>query len=204
MPRPGHSKSPHTDSNDRSGWQRRVERLKDIYRAFRLYFRHPACLPSFALALLYLTVLSFGGQMVTYLLAAGFNAFYIGLVRSLSVIVELSATWIAPRVMEWITPTRAGMWFLNWQILWFAATVSFFWSETRAIVAASALSAGTILSRVGLWGYDLSAQIIIQAVCLSVRAEIIGRADIPDPIAGGSRRCSWLVFFYRGGVSERV
>lgn len=157
-------KSSAADSNDTSGWLRPAQQIKDIYRAFRQYFGHPACLPSFALALLYFTVLSFGGQMVTYLVSAGFNSFYIGLVRSLSVVVELSATWIAPRVMSRITPTRAAMWFLNWQILWLAATVSFFWSEPRAIVAASGLSAGTILSRVGLWGYDLSAQVIIQTV----------------------------------------
>ena len=45
-----------------------------------------------------------------------------------------------------------------------AATVSFFWSEPRAIVAASGLAAGTILSRIGLWSYDLSASLIVQIV----------------------------------------
>ncbi|OQN95430.1 hypothetical protein B0A48_18487 [Cryoendolithus antarcticus] len=139
-----------------------IGNVKEMYNSFRLYFRHPACLPSFALALLYLTVLSFGGQMVTYLLSAGFNSFHIALVRTLSVIIELSATWIAPRIMSWISPSRGAMWFLSWQILWLTATVSFFWIEPRAIVAASGLAAGTILSRVGLWGYDLCAQVIIQ------------------------------------------
>ena len=147
-----------------SRWQRPLHELRDIYTAFRLYLSHRAFLPSFALACLYLTVLSFGGQMVTYLVAAGFNSFYIGLIRSISVVVELSATWIAPRVMTRISPTRAAMWFLNWQIIWLAATIGFFWSLDRPIIAASGLSAGTIISRVGLWGYDLSAQVIIQKV----------------------------------------
>lgn len=164
VPRLADPKTNRPNSIDTPRWQKPVQQIKDIYSAFRQYFRHPACRPSFALALLYLTVLSFGGQMVTYLVAAGFNFFYIGLVRSLSVILELSATWIAPRVMKCISPTRAGMWFLNWQILWLAATVSFFWSEPKPIIAASGLCAGTILSRVGLWGYDLSAQVIIQTV----------------------------------------
>ena len=164
-------KSTNTNSKSITTWRNPAQQVKDIYGAFRQYFRHPACPPSFALALLYLTVLSFGGQMVTYLVAAGFNSFYIGLTRSLSVVVELSATWIAPRVMSRISPTRAAMWFLNWQILWLAATISFFWTEPNAIIAASGLCAGTILSRVGLWGYDLSAQVIIQIVstfCLRV------------------------------------
>ena len=144
--------------------ERLLAQFKALYSSLKVYFGHPVCLPSFALALLYLTVLSFGGQMVTYLVSAGFNSFYIGLVRSISVLLELSATWIAPRIMLRTSPTRAAMWFLNWQVLLLAATVGFFWAEPRAIVAASGLAGGTILSRVGLWGYDLSAQIIIQTV----------------------------------------
>jgi iron-regulated transporter 1 len=59
-------------------------------RDFGLYFHHLAFLPSFAGALLYLTVLSFAGQtnetgqIVTYLLSAGYNATQIGIVRTLS------------------------------------------------------------------------------------------------------------------------
>jgi solute carrier family 40 (iron-regulated transporter), member 1 len=102
--------------------------------------------------------------MVTYLISAGYNSFYIGLVRTISVIFELSATWIAPRVMKWIGPARGGMWFLSWQMLWLGVAVSLFWAEPRPIVAASGLAAGTILSRTGLWGYDLCAQFIIQEV----------------------------------------
>ncbi len=154
----------HADSSAGQATRYPLGQMKEIYHSFRLYFQHPACLPSFALALLYLTVLSFGGQMVTYLLISGFNSFYIALVRSLSVIIELSATWIAPRAMSRTSPNRVAMWFLSWQMLWLAATVTFFWSEPTAIVAASGLSAGTILSRVGLWGYDLCAQVIIQTV----------------------------------------
>lgn len=129
-----------------------------------VYFQHPAFIPSFALSVLYFTVLSLGGQMVTYLLLVGYNSFHIALVRTLSVIFELSATWIAPRVMTRISPTRAGMWFLSWQMLSLGAALSFFWSQHSPIVAASGLVAGTILSRIGLWGYDLSAQMIIQVV----------------------------------------
>ena len=102
--------------------------------------------------------------MVTYLISAGYNSFYIALVRTLAVIFELSATWIAPRVMKRIDPARAGMWFLSWQMLWLGVAVSFFWAEPISIRAASGLVAGTILSRIGLWGYDLCAQFIIQEV----------------------------------------
>lgn len=102
--------------------------------------------------------------MVTYLITTGYNSFTIALVRTLSVIFELSATWIAPFAMKQIGPARAAMWFLSWQMLWIGIAVCFFWAEPVAIKAASGLVAGTILSRIGLWGYDLCAQFIIQEV----------------------------------------
>lgn len=135
-----------------------------LYKIFNFYCGHAAFLPSFVLSLLYFTVLSFGAQMVTYLLSAGYESFHVALFRTLSVIFELSATWIAPMVMERIGPVRAGMWFLSWQMLWLGVAVSFFWAEPVSIVAAAGLVAGTILSRIGLWGYDLCAQFIIQEV----------------------------------------
>ena len=144
--------------------------LHTTYKIFQFYCGHPAFLPSFALSLLYLTVLSFSGQMVTYLISAGYNSFHIALVRTLSVMFELSATWIAPRAMRQIEPTRVAMWFLSWQMLWLAAGVSFFWAEPKSIVAASGLVAGTILSRIGLWGFDLCAQFIIQEVSLALKS----------------------------------
>lgn len=149
--------------------------LQSLVESFPEYFQHPACLPSFSLALLYLTVLSFGGQMVTYLLSAGYTSFIIALVRSLSVIVEITATWIAPRAMARLGATRAGMWFLSWQVIWLAGAVSFFWSESSPLIAASALSGGTIISRVGLWGYDLCAQTTIQNVSDRLQPALIQR-----------------------------
>ena len=138
--------------------------IYNLYESLKFYVQHPVFFPSFALSLLYLTVLDFQGLLVTYLISAGYNSFHIALVRTLSVIFELSATWIAPRVMKRMAPARAGMWFLSWHMLWLGAAVSFFWAEQVPIIAASGLVAGSILSRIGLWGFDLCAQFIIQEV----------------------------------------
>ncbi|OJD29534.1 iron-regulated transporter [Diplodia corticola] len=134
----------------------------------RAYFHHRAVLPSFAGALLYFTVLSFSGQMVTYLLSSGFGSVHVAAARTVSVGFELSATWMAPRVMARIGPVRTGIWFVSWQCLCLAAGASAFWGLRASdagdaqLLAAAALVGGAILSRVGLWGYDLSAQVIIQ------------------------------------------
>jgi iron-regulated transporter 1 len=134
-------------------------------RDFDLYFHRPAFLPSFAGALLYLTVLSFAGQMVTYLLSAGYNATQIGVVRTLSVVFEVLATWLAPWLMERIGPIRAGIWLASWQMICLVAGMAVFWAFfDRPTISASGLVGGTILSRIGLRGFDLCTQIIIQEV----------------------------------------
>jgi len=158
-----------------------------LYEIFKFYYRHRVFLPSFALSLLYFTVLSFGGQMVTYLISTGYSSFYIALVRTLSVIFELSATWIAPRAMKRMDPARAAMWFLSWQMLWLGAAVSFFWAEPVPIIAASGLVAGTILSRIGLWGYDLCAQFIIQEVSSTLEELFGGRLMLSKEVQGSHR-----------------
>lgn len=127
------------------------------------YIQHRAFLPSLSLSLLYLTVLSFGGQMVTYLLSMGFTSTYIGLLRTVSTLLELSATWLAPKVMNKIGPIRGGIWFLNWQLGMVALSVVTLWIDSSRWAVIGLLT-GVILSRVGLWGFDLSAQMIIQEV----------------------------------------
>ncbi|KAL1888386.1 hypothetical protein Sste5346_009594 [Sporothrix stenoceras] len=134
------------------------------FASMPFYFRHPAFLPSFSLAILYLTVLSFSGQMVTFLLAAGYTPLYVGLARTASTVFELSATWIAPRLMGRIGVVRSGIWSLSWQALWLTAATAVFWASpaSGSLVGATCLAAGVALSRIGLWGYDLCAQSIVQ------------------------------------------
>ncbi|KAF7516731.1 hypothetical protein G7054_g14039 [Neopestalotiopsis clavispora] len=131
------------------------------------YFQQPAFLPSFSLSLLYLTVLSFSGQMITYLISIGYTNLQVGMARTVSTMFELSATWIAPRIMKRVGPVRGGIWSLSWQMIWLAAAVSWLFSDfngggTSSIAAGSGLVVGVGLSRVGLWGYDLCAQAIVQ------------------------------------------
>ncbi|CAF9928579.1 hypothetical protein IMSHALPRED_007691 [Imshaugia aleurites] len=135
-----------------------------IYTTFSDYFRHPVFLPSMALCLLYFTVLSFSGQMVTYLLSVGLSSVQIGVLRTLSTAVEISATWLAPIAMNRVGPLRGGLWFINWQMACVVGAFGTFWVMRSPSFAASVLVVGVIASRVGLWGFDLCSQIIIQEV----------------------------------------
>ncbi|KMU79104.1 hypothetical protein CISG_07270 [Coccidioides immitis RMSCC 3703] len=151
-----------TGASDAQHGRRYLRAPLTVLRGLKFYFQHRAFLPSFSCALLYFTVLSFSGQMVTYLLSIGYNSFHIGIARTISVAFEISATWIAPAVMSKIGPIRAGIWFLSWQMMSLAAAASGFWGIRSEIMAATCLVCGSISSRVGLWGFDLSAQIIVQ------------------------------------------
>ncbi|KAG8158100.1 hypothetical protein KVR01_011861 [Diaporthe batatas] len=132
-----------------------------------LYFSHPAFLASFALSLLYFTVLSFSGQMITYLASVGYSPLHIGIARVGSSIFEISATWAAPYLMKKIGVVRAGIWSLAWQMTCLAGVLAWYFSDfegkgTNSIFSATGLAVGVALSRIGLWGFDLCAQNIIQ------------------------------------------
>ncbi|KAH8890403.1 hypothetical protein GQ53DRAFT_721636 [Thozetella sp. PMI_491] len=156
-------------SNGLDGWLHRSWRyIRAITTKhagdFSLYFHHRVFIPSFALALLYLTVLGFGGQMLTYLLSVGYNSAQVSAARTASVFFELLSTWVAPWLMDRIGPLRAGLWLSNWQVAMLTAGVAVFWafSKSSAMISAGGLVIGMALSRVGLRGFELCAQLILQ------------------------------------------
>ena len=146
-------------------WRHVQTVIKKSALDFNFHFKHRAFLPSIAGALLYLTVLNFAGQMVTYLLLAGYSAIHVGIARTLSVAFEVLATWVAPWLMSKIGPVRAGLWLSSWQVIMLIAGIAVFWVFfNKPIISASGIVGGTILSRVGLRGFDLCTQIIVQEV----------------------------------------
>ncbi|KAL7923517.1 Ferroporti-1 [Trichoderma austrokoningii] len=143
-------------------WQRFIRKST---QDFSLYLKHRAFLPSVAGAILYFTVLSFGGQMVTYLLSAGYSSLQIGIARTIGVIFEVLATWVAPWLMGRIGAIRAGLWMSSWQVTMLTVGVSIFWMfsmKDSSLIAASGLVGGTVFSRLGLRGFDLCVQLIVQ------------------------------------------
>lgn len=147
-------------------WRHVQNVVKKSGTDFAFYFDHRAFLPSFAGALLYLTVLNFAGQMVTYLLSAGYNSTQIAIARTFSVAFEVLATWVAPWLMARIGTVRAGLWFSDWQVTTLVTGLVVFWTffYSQPVISASGLVIGTIISRVGLRGFDLCVQIIVQEV----------------------------------------
>ena len=111
---------------------------------------------------------------------------HIGIARAVSVAFEVLATWVAPWLMGKIGPIRSGLWSIIWQMLFLGAGVAIFWAcaNDRPIVSASALVGGTILSRLGLRGFDLSVQLIVQEVSppLLQAPSLLSRLYLPELI----------------------
>ncbi|KAK7932410.1 hypothetical protein PG985_003122, partial [Apiospora marii] len=162
-----------TDNSVLTPWKRVQAIFNKSFADFRLYFRHRAVLPSMACALLYLTVLSFGSQMVTFLLASGYDSTKVGAARTLGVVFEVMATWLGPWLMSSVGPVRAGLWFSTLQITMLVAGMAVFitYRDDDPVFAATGMVGGTILSRIGLRGFDLCTQIIVQE---DVEADIRG------------------------------
>lgn len=130
---------------------------------WKAYVENPAFLASFSLSLLYLTVLSFASQMTTYLLTLGFTSIHVSIMRLVSVALELSATVAAPWLMNKIGAVRAGLWFINEQLLAIALAIGLFLTvDNKPILAGAALVLGVCFSRIGLWGFDLCVQYLVQ------------------------------------------
>lgn len=137
--------------------------IADCLAPFESYVSNPAFLASFALSLLYLTVLSFGSQMTTYLLTVGFTSLHISLMRLVAVALELLATCAAPILMRRIGAVRSGLWFVNEQLISIAISIGLFsMLDTNTMLAAGVLVIGVTLSRTGLWGFDLCVQYLVQ------------------------------------------
>lgn len=137
--------------------------LSNALQQWKAYFMNSACLASFSLALLYFTVLGFGSQLTTYLLTLGFTSTHIAGMRLVSVILELSATCAAPLLMRCIGAVRAGLWFINYQLLTVILAITLFTLATPSTLTAGlALVAGVTVSRLGLWGFDLCVQYLVQ------------------------------------------
>ncbi|KAB5533434.1 Ferroporti-1 [Coniochaeta sp. 2T2.1] len=146
-----------------------ISRIIPLPSSLSHYLYHPAFLPSISLCLLYLTVLSLSGQMVTYLLSLGFTSLQVGLIRFVSTLFELSATFVAPLLIRRIGVVRSAMWSLSWQMGWLALGAGLFFADAGGegegmgeVGRAVGLVVGVAVSRVGLWSYDLCAQGIVQ------------------------------------------
>lgn len=166
---------PMNDASDMEIPQAHLSLIRKVLQPWKEYVQNPAFLASFSLSLLYLTVLSTGTQMATYLLTLGFSSIHVSFMRLAAVALELFATCAAPILTKKIGPVRSGLWFINEQLVCVAAAVALFMSLPGGTKdAGAALIAGVTISRIGLWGFDLCVQFLVQEVRFTLEFLIFG------------------------------
>ncbi|KAI9488590.1 Ferroporti-1 [Zychaea mexicana] len=128
--------------------------------SFTDYVRHDIFRASLALSLLYLTVLSFGGIMVSYLKLEGYDDATLGILRAVAGIAGMAATYILPVLSQRIGMIRTGLWALWFEVACLVPVIlSFIKSVPYGPVL---LFGGMSLSRIGLWLYDMAETILMQ------------------------------------------
>ncbi|TPX56095.1 hypothetical protein CcCBS67573_g09386 [Chytriomyces confervae] len=144
-----------------------------FYSSWKIYFTHKIFLASFSVCLLYFTSLSFAGVMTTYLLAESYSPTFLAVMRSLCVLSGLSATFIAPHLIQRIGLIRTGL-----ASVWFQ--LAFLFLALIALIPNLILSralqgtlffGGMVFSRLGLWSMDLCEMQILQQ---HVEEEFVG------------------------------
>ncbi|KIJ27511.1 hypothetical protein M422DRAFT_190925, partial [Sphaerobolus stellatus SS14] len=133
-------------------------------------WREMAHLPIFfssaSISLLYLTVLSFDGIMVSYLKTLYFTDDFIAEMRGICVVTGLIGTAIASPLEKRVGSVRAGNWSI-WSMVFslIPVIISFYEFAPRneprnngpalPLLGALLLFGGMALSRIGLWSFDL-------------------------------------------------
>lgn len=126
------------------------------------YIKHKIFLASLSLSMLYLTVLSFGGIMTSYLKLIGYSDFTLGILRAVAGISGISATYLMPYISSKIGIVRTGLWALWLEFFTLIPVILSFKLNISDWINFIMMFGGMSLSRIGLWMFDLSETIILQ------------------------------------------
>ncbi|OCH89023.1 hypothetical protein OBBRIDRAFT_733305 [Obba rivulosa] len=125
------------------------------------FVHHPVFLSSLSISCLYFTVLSFDGTMLSYLKAVNYSDPFLAGMRGLNVVAGLAGTLVMPLLERKLGLVRAGNWSIWSEVVCLIpAVVSFFVGAPSVGGHAPAwnsvlLFGGMMLSRTGLWAFDL-------------------------------------------------
>ena len=103
--------------------------------------------------------------MITFLSQyTEFSTPLIAGLRATAVIIGIIATFLSPPLVRKIGPVRAGIWFLSWQTIFLSPVPIVMFLSLNKSLQGGVLVAFVSISRLGLWGFDLSEQYLVQQV----------------------------------------
>jgi iron-regulated transporter 1 len=154
-----------------------IERIQTQFSGWGAYIQQPAAPAALSLALLYLTVMSFGTLMTAYLKWSGIKEAELSIYRGIGALSGIAATLVFPTLQKkWgLLPTGAAAVWAQLLCLVLAATPAIILGTKNPLergeeggnnnfstLVTRLLIFGLILSRFGLWGFDLAVNQILQ------------------------------------------
>jgi hypothetical protein len=105
------------------------------------------------------------GSMIAFLSQyAGFSTPLIAGLRVVAVIVGVTATFLSSPLIRRIGAVRSGIWFLSWQTIFLLPIPITMFLPLSRTLQGGLLVGFVSISRLGLWGFDLSEQYLVQQV----------------------------------------
>ena len=143
-------------------------------RGVALYVGHEVFWASISYALLWFTVLTNGGLMTAYLEWRGVPSSIVGLSRGAGAVFGLAGTFVFPFIQRLTSSVESAALYSIWLfwILLLPAMVSFYMAG-ETLVSDYVLMASCVVSRVGLWSFDLAQTQIMQTRVAEAKRGII-------------------------------
>jgi len=130
-------------------------KLCDLPTGLKIYLQQPVALGGFALALLYLNVMTFGAVMTAYLVWKGMTLSHIGIWRGISAGIGLLGTCSYHVSTRHSSLAFTGLWSVAFQFA--SLTVSYAsLFVSHDVTSLVMLVGGVCLSRIGLYVFDLT------------------------------------------------
>ena len=131
--------------------------LKALLSGWSIYLTHKVSLTSLAYVLLYITVLSGGVSIISYLNSLGVSPIWIAVFSGVASVMGILSTLVVVPLVSYFGNVLAGQIFLALQLSFLVLSVFsfFFFSEESSPIRIFFFLAGIVLSRCGLWLFDM-------------------------------------------------
>lgn len=136
--------------------------FENYVEAWKIYFSQDVCKAALSLALLFYTVLSFGSVMVPYLYSRGMTEATLGLYRGVGAVFGILATLSLSPMTDKLGLLWTGTIGVYMQLVCLFIGVVGILLGMDAVVSTHLLVVGVVLSRWGLWTFDMIVTQLIQ------------------------------------------
>eukprot|EP00658_Telonema_sp_P-2_P008159 TRINITY_DN13060_c0_g4_i4.p1 TRINITY_DN13060_c0_g4~~TRINITY_DN13060_c0_g4_i4.p1 ORF type:complete len:591 (-),score=103.94 TRINITY_DN13060_c0_g4_i4:452-2224(-) len=139
--------------------------LKEFKHGWATYYHQEVFLAALGLATVYFTVLSFGTLMTAYVNWRGMPGTYLGIARGCGAAFGIVATIVTPIMVHRLGARKAGLVSI-WVQLMLLLPCFLSTAVSDPLAELSLLIGGVVVSRLGLWGFDLAVTQLLQTCVL--------------------------------------